>query len=138
MDQALKRYTAVAILVAGMTGCTGFGHNVKVETPTLDSKDEVAALASARWDALIQGDLAKAYEYLSPGVRSVMSLDAYKARIRTGSWKKATVDSVSCDKDLCKVTMLIEQSFRDIKSLKTPVFEDWLQESGKWWYVPKN
>ncbi len=138
MDEALKRYTALALLIAGMTGCTGFGHQAKVEAPSLEAKDEVAALASARWGALIQGDLAKAYEYLSPGVRSTLSLDAYKAKIRTGSWKKATVDSVSCDKDLCKVTMIIEHSFREMKSIQTPLFEDWLQEGGKWWYVPRN
>ena len=137
MTQTLKRYTAVALLIAVVTGCTGLKHDEKTDTSTLDPKIEVANLASARWDALIQGDVAKAYGYLSPGTRSTMSLDVYKARIRTGSWKKATVNSVSCEKDLCKVTILIEHSFKDMKSMETMLFEDWLQESGKWWYVPR-
>lgn len=137
MTQTLKRYIEVALLIAVVTGCTGLKHDAKVDKPRLDPKDEVAALASARWDALIHGDLAKAYEYISPGMRSIMSLDVYKAKIHTGGWKKATVDSVSCDKDLCKVTVVIEHSYKDLKSIETPLFEDWLQESGKWWYVPR-
>lgn len=137
MNQTLKRYMAVVLLVSGITGCTGLKHDAKVDSSRLDPKDEVAGLASARWDALIKGDLAKAYEYLSPGTRSLMSLDLYKAKIRTGSWKKATVDSVSCDKDSCKVSLLIEHSFKGMKSIETPLFEDWLQESGRWWFVPR-
>ncbi|MBL0039168.1 MAG: hypothetical protein IPP36_12025 [Nitrosomonadales bacterium] len=62
----------------------------------------VAQRAAARWEALMQKDFAKAYSYLSPGTRDVMSLDLYRAKIRGGIWKKANVDTVSCEQDQCK------------------------------------
>ena len=97
----------------------------------------VAQRAAARWEALMQKDFAKAYSYLSPGTRDVMSLDLYRAKIRGGIWKKANVDTVSCEQDQCKVLMAIEYSYRDIKSLETRLDENWLRQDGEWWYVPR-
>lgn len=131
-----SRGVVALILSIGVIGCAGSGggstQKVQVEPQKL-----VAQQAAARWDALIKGDFAKAYSYLSPGTREATSLDLYKARIRGGRWKKANVDFVSCEQDQCKVLMAIEYSYRDIQSLETRVDENWLRQEGKWWYVPR-
>lgn len=120
----------VFLLVLGLAGCAATGMGA-------DPKDVVAKQALSRWDALIKGDVAAAYEYLSPGTREVMSLDLYKTRIRVGGWHKAKVDTVSCEQDRCDVSLLIEYSYRDMKSIETRLNESWIQDSGKWWYVPR-
>ncbi len=136
MACGMQRGVAALILSIGMMGCAGSGGGSTSPTQ-VEPQKIVADLAAARWEALIKGDLAKAYNYLSPGTRDVMSLDLYKARIRGGNWKKANVDSVTCEQDQCKVLMAIEYSYRDIKSLETRLEENWLRQDGKWWFVPR-
>lgn len=136
MACGMQRGMAALILSIGMMGCAGSGGG-STSTAQLEPQKIVADLAAARWEALIKGDLAKAYNYLSPGTRDVMSLGLYKTRIRGGNWKKANVDSVTCEQDQCKVLMAIEYSYRDIKSLETRLEENWLRQDGKWWFVPR-
>lgn len=134
----LKLCVVVVFLVIGMVGCAGPGVGSKAVSQQDEAQNTVAGLVASRWDALINGDLDKAYKYLSPGARSAMPLDAYKNSIRPGAWKKASVDSVLCkEQDLCKVVVVIELRYRAIKSIESRVNETWLQESGKWWYVPR-
>ena len=135
MAYGLQRGMATLILSIGMMGCAGSGGG-STQSVQVEPQKMVADLAAARWEALIKGDFAKAYSYLSPGTRDVISLDLYKARTRGGIWKKANVDSVSCEQDKCKVLMAIEYSYRDIKSLESRLDENWLRQDGKWWYVP--
>lgn len=126
------RQLGVLLLVFGLAGCASTGMNGEA-----DSQSVVAKKALSRWDALIKGDLATAYQYLSPGSRSVMSLEAYKAMLRPGMWRKVNVDSVACKQDRCDVVIMLEYSYRGFKSSVTPLEEVWLQESGNWWYVPR-
>jgi len=127
------RWLGVIFLVCGLAGCAGTGIKSNEEA---DAKIAVAKKAKSRWDALIKGDLAAAYEYLSPGTRSVLSLEAYKAKIRPGLWKRVSVDSVTCERSRCDVAIMLEYSYRDIKSIETRLIETWLHEGG-WWYVPR-
>lgn len=130
----LKASALAVLLVAGLAGCAGMA---KEEGVDQGPQQQVGKLALARWDALIAGNLAKAYEYMSPGTREVMSLDLYEKKTRTGLWKKASVETIACEQDRCEVTMAIEYSYRDMKSIETRLNEVWLQEGGKWWYVPR-
>jgi hypothetical protein len=136
MVHELQKGAAALVLSIGVMGCAGSGGG-SVQSVQADPQKMVADLATARWEALIKGDIAKAYSYLSPGTRDVTSLDTYKAKIRGGRWKKANVDSVSCERDQCKVLMAIEYSYRNIQSLDTRLDESWLRQDGKWWYVPR-
>lgn len=138
MFYGLKQGVVVFFLALGMVGCAGSVASSKTVSPQLDSKEEVAGLAALRWETLIKGDVAKAYSHLSPGKRSILSLDSYRNQIRTGLWKDAKVDSVSCEQDVCKVVMLVKYDYRQLKSIETRVEEDWLRAEGKWWYSPKN
>lgn len=124
-----KQFGAV-LVVFGLMGCAGTV--IKTEAP----QDVVAKKAQSRWDALIKGDLDTAYTSLSSGTRSVMSLELYKAKIRTGRWKRASVGSVACVQDRCDVVIMMEYSYRDMKSIETRLDEIWLQENGDWWHVP--
>lgn len=135
MAYELRLGVAALVLGMGITGCAGSGSG-SISSAQDEPQKLVADLAAARWEALINGDFAKAYSYLSPGAREVMSLDLYKAKIRGGNWKKANVDSVSCVQDQCKVFMAVEYSYRDIKSIETRLSENWLRRDGKWWFVP--
>jgi len=136
MIYELKRGVAAFILSVGVMGCAGSGSG-SASSVQIEPQKVVADLAAARWNALLKRDFAKAYDYLSPGTREVMSLDSYKAKVSGGKWKKANVDSVSCEQDQCNVLMAIEYSYRDIKSLETRLDEKWMRQDGKWWFVPR-
>ena len=136
MVYELRRGVVALIVSVGMMGCAGSGVGLK-QPEQIEPQKIVANLAVARWEALIKGDFNKAYSYLSPGTRDVMSLDSYKAKIGGGFWQKANVDSVSCEQDQCKVWMAIEYSYRDIKSIETRMDENWLRQDGKWWFIPR-
>ena len=129
-----KQLGVVLLLVFGLGGCAGIG--VKSGS-VVDRQDTVRERAQSRWDALIKGDLDVAYKYLTPGTRSMVSLDVYRKKIRPGLWEKASVQSVSCEADQCEVVMLVEYSYRDLNSRKIQVKELWLLDGSDWWYVPK-
>ena len=131
----LVKWFGALLLVFGLAGCAGTGGKAKesVDAP----QDIVAKKALSRWDLLLKSDLDAAYGFLSPGTRSVMSLELYKAKIRPGRWKKIDFDSIVCKQDRCDVVLILEYSYRDMKSIKTRLNEIWLQEDGDWWFVPK-
>ncbi len=129
---ALRRIALVTLLVAGLAACAGIGKG-----STQDPQLQVGELASARWQALLAGDLKRAYDYLSPGTRETMSLDQYKRKINPGLWKKAAVSSVSCEQERCGVVVVLDYSFGSMKSIETRLDEVWLMDNGKWWYVPQ-
>jgi len=132
---SVKQLGVVLLLVFGFVGCTGTG--VKLGSAS-DRQDIVRERAQSRWDALIKGNLDVAYEYLTPGTRSMVTLGVYRSKIRPGLWQKASVESVSCEEvDQCEVVMLVEYSHRDMHSRKLQVKELWLLDGGGWWYVPK-
>ena len=99
--------------------------------------DAVKARAQARWDALVKGDIDKAYAFLSPGSRAVLDLEAYRESIKRGFWRSATVQGVQCSSaDTCDVTAEIEYQYRGNR-VKTPLQETWVRQESDWWYVLK-
>jgi hypothetical protein len=96
----------------------------------------VAERAQLRWDALVAGDLEKAYGYLSPATRQVVTLVGYSSATRVGFWKKAKVEKVECPAaDLCEVHLTVE--YRRAATIATPLKESWTRSQGEWWYVQK-
>ena len=56
------------------------------------------ARAEARWDALIKGDIEKAYIYTTPEYRAVVNLQQYKGKYgRVLDWRGARVVDISYD-----------------------------------------
>lgn len=103
----------------------------------VDAAAEVKVLAQGRWDALVRGDATAAYAYLSPATRNTVSLLQYQQRIRVGFWKRAVVETVSCEPEVCKVSVKIAYDYRDAKGIEAPLNESWVKEGGKWWAVLK-
>ena len=135
-SQAMQRRCAAWVLALGMAGCASTGTD-SPPAATAEPEKLVADLAMARWDALIKRDFSRAYGYLSPGTRDRVTQEKYAERIRGGTWKKASVDSVTCKQDQCNVKVALEYSYRDMQSIETRLDENWLLQEGKWWFVPR-
>jgi len=76
-----------------------------------------------------------AYTFMSPGSRAATSLAMYKAKLRPGAWRQAKVDKVSCEAEVCTVTMLVTYDAKRMKGIETPLIENWIIENGGAWYV---
>jgi hypothetical protein len=95
----------------------------------------VAERALARWQLLIKGDVAGAYEYLSAGSKATTSLEVYKGKIKPGMWREAKVDKVDCEREVCKVLLFITYDAKRMKGITTPLPETWIIENGTAGYV---
>jgi hypothetical protein len=116
---------ALAVLAA----CAGIG--------TRAPEDAVHQRAQARWDALLNGDFHAAYEYLSPGSKSVQSEKGYIEELRKGFWKSAKVQKVQCrSNEACDAEVAVEYEYQGMRT-RTPVRESWVREGSEWWYVKK-
>ena len=106
----------------------------------LDSRpaaDIVKERSQARWNGLVKGEVAKAYEYLSPTARKTLKLEDYAANTRQGFWKAVTIDKVVCGgPDICEVSVTVEYEHKMGRN-KSPLQETWVREGSNWWYAQK-
>ena len=132
LDAARRALGVLAVGSIGvLAGCAG-GPGGLSGSP----EQVVAERSQQRWDALVAGDLAKAYGFLSPATRQVVTLVGYSNSTRVGFWKKAKVDKVECPAaDLCQVDLTIE--YTRGATIATPLRESWTKSQGEWWYVQK-
>ena len=127
----------VALGVVGIVGCAASPGPSPEKGSAESASQAVERRANARWDALVAGDLARAYEYLSPGSRQVYSVENYKALIRPGLWKKARVERVECpEAEICEVVVQVDYAIRGT-AVSTPLRETWTQSGAEWWFVMK-
>ena len=124
------RWTGWLALGVGLAGCA-----VTANSSAEAKQKLVAERAEARWQALIKGDVEGAYQYLSAGSKAATSLAVYKAKIKPGLWRKAKVDKVECEAELCKVQLTITYDYRNMKGIETLLPETWIIENGDAWYV---
>jgi len=105
---------------------------------TVDSRPDIEIVkdrAQTRWNSLVARDASKAYGFISPTGRSVMTLEAYSSSLRRGFWKSATVDKVECaTADVCEVQATIEYDARGMR-MRTPLKEKWIKDGSTWWFV---
>jgi hypothetical protein len=112
----------------------------------LPSASEVSASlekrATERWALLIKGDLAGAYQYLSPATRDVLPFENYRGSIKLGLWRSVEINKVVCTSDvLCSVQLNMHYSY---KPKGSPVYdgtralsETWKKDGGQWWHIPE-
>jgi len=112
---------------------------------TAPTEELIEERATARWDAILSGDLAGAYEYLSPGYRSSVSSSQYQRSIllRQVQWTGAKYVRSECSEKTCKVLILLNyrvsgalpgvKHFNGTQDIK----ESWVKVNGLWYYVPK-
>lgn len=112
---------------------------------TARTENVIEERAMARWETLLSGDLAAAWEYLSPGYRSSVSSERYQQSvvIKRVKWTGARYIESDCIETTCKVKISIDytlhgaipgvQSFTGTQAIE----ESWLLVDGKWYLVPK-
>lgn len=136
MHNITRRWSLMALMAAGalLSGCASL--QTKPE-------DAVTQRANERWQALLKGDIAKAYAYSAPGFRAVVDIQSFKGRTGiAGRWLGAQVTNVSCDTpERCKAVIRLEFStlipgFTKDR-MTTHIDETWLLEDGQWWIFQK-
>ena len=121
------RLLASALLIAIAAGCAALDSR--------DGREVVTQRAKERWDAVIAGDLKKAYGFISPAGRTVLTYEGYEKSIRKGFHRAARVTEVRCTgPELCEVTLEIEYEFSG-RRMKTPFFEKWVRQDSQWWHL---
>jgi hypothetical protein len=118
-------------LAAGLNGCA----SLSVDSAPEQKRQVVAEKAQARWDELLKGNVDAAYQFLSAGSKAATPLSAYKAKIKPGMWRAAKVDKIDCEREVCKVIMLITYDAKLMKGIQTPFDENWIIENGSAWYI---
>ncbi|MEE4173254.1 MAG: hypothetical protein V2I57_03295 [Xanthomonadales bacterium] len=140
MSKPLKSVLcAIWVLVAALmlSGCA----TVTAPPP----EEAVLERAQERLDLLLAEDLAGAYEYLSPGYRSGVTLPAYQREVLTRPvrWTSARAVASDCSEDVCNVRIALEfevyAAVPGMSRFKSPGSgeERWLRIDGQWYYVPK-
>ena len=133
MNQHWGRYPLMLAFLF-LAACAGTGKSNGIE-----------ARAQTRWDLVLAGNLAEAYEYLSPGVRSsIGSFDYQRSLLITAvRWTSAEVLEAECSEDACSVKVNVD--FMVVGALpgvtkfegKQVITENWVRMDGQWWFVPK-
>lgn len=123
-----------ATALVGIGGCASL-----VSGP----EDKVKALATQRWQYLVEGDFDKAYEMATPGFRKVRNLRDYRVRKSAVpvKWVAAEVLRVECSpaekptKCVARIkldsTPVVPSGFKGV--LSSGIDETWLFEDGHWW-----
>src|SRR5216683_8239648 len=71
-----------AIIVLLSPGCSSLPFGLfSASSPVEQKNASVPERAESRWQALIRDDIERAYGYLSPATREVVSLDQYKRKV---------------------------------------------------------
>lgn len=112
-----------------------------VSEAALSKEEAIARRAGERWARLLDADLDGAYLYMSPGVREVYPLRAYKATVNPRLWKAAKVSGVECSSDdSCKARVVVgyQINMKRIGAVagEQEITEAWLRRDGQWWFVP--
>ena len=100
--------------------------------------------ATARWETLLSGDLAGAYEYLSPGFRSSVPSLQYQRRLLLNKvkWTGAHYIESDCTETTCKVKISLDYTvYGAIPGVKSfdgtqEIEESWVKVNGTWYFVP--
>lgn len=133
INPVLKHVTLICGILL-MSACTS---NMPKEASV---EDRVAA----RWEKLLGGDIAGAYEYLSPGYRSSVSSMDYQRSIllKRVQWTSAEYKYSECIESTCDVTILlgykVAGALPGVKSYegKKDIVETWIMVDGMWYLVP--
>lgn len=129
----LLRWSALTCFVGVMAGCA--------TAPPATPEQAVRARANERLKALVSADLPKAYGYLSPTSRALVSFENWRNNLtRATVWKSAEVFSVQCPTaDRCNVRVTIHHQplvlGGTLGTITSAIDETWLADKGDWWLL---
>ena len=102
--------------------------------------------AQARWDALLAGDYATAYTYLSPGYRSGVTATDFEIgfRSRRVQYLSAEYRDNNCNETACTVRIML--GYKVVRPMEgvpewkssSVVEERWIYSEGEWWFLPES
>ena len=112
---------------------------------SMKSGGNIEKRAMGRWDALLSEDVEAAYEYLSPGYRSSVSLTQYHRSLLLSKvkWTGAKYIESDCEETVCNVKISLDftiyGALPGVKSFesKQTIEESWVLVNGFWYLVPK-
>lgn len=103
----------------------------------------VGERAVARWQHIVAGRYADAYNLLSPGYRQTISQVDYELAIRNRPlrWTDASYMDQSCtSEDLCTVKIMLnfEVQMPSVGVVKSQdvLEEKWIRSEGQWYFLP--
>ena len=109
------------------------------------SKEErVAKRVLERMDALIDMDWKRAYQYLSPATKKVLSYRVFANRMGVSAIVRdeASIRSIECEEEVCDVRVNLTYTYvggvidaMQGKQMHSVVEEKWIFADGDWWYV---
>ena len=123
---------AIALVSLTLSACATLG--------STSPQDQVIQRANQRWQALIDADFTRAYNFNSPGYRAVVNPQTHRASVGSAvAWVGAEAIKVECpDVNKCLATVRIDfkplMSGRYNEKMSTHIDETWLFEDGQWWY----
>ena len=133
----LIRIAAVALAAAFLSACAAGG-------ATSRQAQTASERANERWQAVIAGDHARAYDYLTPGMRSTKSREDYVAEavIKPVRYLAAKPFDESCETDACTVNLellyevTIPMAGAGTQRLPAYLDERWIRLDGRWYFLP--
>ena len=140
MEQ-MKRMSVPVLAALVLAGCAATGEPASGPADIIP----VDIRAEERWDRIVEGDFAAAYEYLSPGYRSSVSAVNYQRRMLLSrvTWQDAEVIGTECENEICKVRIsldyLLVKPVPGVDRLPRTqdIEEDWILVDGEWFHVPE-
>jgi hypothetical protein len=135
--QGLFKLGLGLVLVGAISGCAttpGTG-TLTNESPPEVKRAVLTERINARWDALIKGDMDKAYTFMSQASKDAYPLDVYKNKVKPGMWRSVKIDSIDCDATVCWAKMVLTYDHRTMKGVVTPFTESWIIEKGNAWFI---
>ena len=105
--------------------------------PVAEPQVLVRDRATARWQALLARDFAKAYTFTTPTVKKNMTEQAYKDQFVSSQWLDAEVVGVTCAQPaICVARVRLEVKVilprTSMNKITTHFDETWLLEDGQW------
>ena len=127
----MKKLGLVVVCLVALAGCS------------VGPEQKVRELAEARWQAMIEADYKKAWDYLAPGFRKRVPLEAYTLRFAGKTkWTSAKVEQVVCEEERCEV--VVNTDYRYLGNAVFPahdgkqeIKEVWIKVDGHWWHMPR-
>jgi hypothetical protein len=133
----LRRWAVPALLTAlavTLSGCASL-------TASKEPSAVVHERAQTRWNALVAGQIDKAYTYTAPSYRAVTPFQTYRGTFGAGaSWEAAEVTDVRCEAERCEVAVRVRivLPVRTLGPITTDTKEVWVREQGQWWLYQKS
>jgi hypothetical protein len=123
---------ALALLLGLLQGCAG---TVTKDSPIETRQEAAGARAAAKWNLILAGNPAGAYEYLSPASRKVVDRTEFVARMQRTAFRTATVEKSDCSVEVCQVWVAVTYDHPMMKGVRNTLRENWILENGTFWFV---